>query len=1109
MADQVSLEALTDAAENMTPSPCSSSAIPSVLLDKNSRHFSDQEELEAAQKVDGSYKGALMMTRKEDLSTRRGEMLAPQASRDLGWGKSASPNETERKNNFNVVIRVRPPLSRELESAQALQDGVGSHYCSVYQLSSSDSTSITLCDAVETSDGRNAVYAQQTFVFDRVFGEAASQEQVYEESARRVVLSVLNGYNGTLMAYGQTGTGKTYTMEGFTDEDEKGIIPRAVEDVFFFIEATQRAEEKKVVENAGNKGVWSRQSTEFIVSASFLQIYNEVLLDLLADPQEDSTAFGGAAARPFSLGGSQRSRKPLTIRHTPQNGVQVEGLSQWQVESEEDVYLLIERGTAMRATSATRMSELSSRSHAIFTLIVEAQTTTTTISNGVAAPSSSISQRIGKLNIVDLAGSEKVRHTAASGQRLEETKRINRSLHELGNVISALVKQQNQSTTSPSAARPSSSRGLSAANSGQQTHIPFRNSALTSVLRDSLGGNCMTTLIACISPSLDAYAESLSTLSFANRAKNVTNCAVANIGFSYAPTQGASGLHSLDVLQSGSLSIKPATSESTHFGDAQIAENASILLEQQRLKTEEGMKKLREALEKMTLERDEERERRLEAEEHLQQLQLENQARDRSLMKEDDDERASLQFQMERYKELLLKQRDIMLSLTTRLNERDEIIVYLEGELSRYETLAPELENLKRLHSSPVDPTPTPGALPFFPEFQTLLESRSASLAHGRAAAIAFPLQKRISSLLLERHHLRLRCESLIDALMAQIGGEGSVAATPLAGASPKMPLPDGATPLIDGQSPRRKSCSGFGTVLQKSLGGLEEVLQSSLKAFEEALEREHEERWRLAKRVEELKRRVDVVHHFCASAEPKNLATASSAASRAPKEVVSLESALASLEEHILTAVRTKEEENYEKEVLQRESAWKASENPDLGPCISSPQPNTGECIAIADFARTLREAEEDWKKLFEHQRWEIEQLKKLNEAKKIESTIKLNSVVAGAGSPVLDPRRELVEDNLPALVSKIEEYERDRVAITKILKEKVLRRVESVMRMKLPQPQEVFIEYQESPLAMPTEKLWNAMEEEIGSVSRILKSMISALEDQEESEESEGEAE
>ncbi|PWU98668.1 putative kinesin [Trypanosoma cruzi] len=525
------------------------------------------------------------------------------------------------ESNFNVVIRVRPPVQRELNGYRP--------YVDVVRIPN-DSRSITLCETLDTEDGRGGVYSRQTFTFDYVYDKQTLQSEVYERSAQPAVFSVMQGYNATLMAYGQTGTGKTYTMEGFTSEDQRGIIPRAIEEVFTSIEASRH------------------ENMRFLVRASYMQIYNEVISDLL----KPTTA------------------RSLVVRHTPQRGVYVEGLSEWVVRSPHDVYGLIERGTSLRATSATKMSELSSRSHAMFTIIVEVMEGDET---------SPTSYRVGKLNIVDLAGSEKLRQVGATGQRLEETKKINKSLHELGNVISALANKSG----------------------GRNRHVPFRNSVLTSALRDSLGGNCKTTLIACISPALESYTESLSTLVFANRAKNIKNTAFINEDLDQS-TLLRKYERELKTLRQ-QLQERDATSQQAGGGV-----DPCILLElrQGMRRAEEDREAALEALHESSRAHQEELVVRKRFEERIQELEmmlqnggfkgvprtsdeyalrLDELDRERQVMEEE-------KAQVDRYKQLLLKQRDIMLNLTTRLNERDEMILQLQEEIDAYDTHIQTLE---------------------------------------------------------------------------------------------------------------------------------------------------------------------------------------------------------------------------------------------------------------------------------------------------------------------------------------------------------------------------------------------------------------------------------
>jgi Cdc6-like AAA superfamily ATPase len=213
---------------------------------------------------------------------------------------------------------------------------------------------------------------------------------VYENTAKSAVLSVLEGYNATMLAYGQTGTGKTYTMEGFSsslDDPQKGIIPRSMEEIFRYIE------------NSSNK------SKTFMVRASYLQIYNESITDLL-----------------------KNNMTSLQIREDKNKGLFVEGLSEWVVRSPNDIYNLMKDGMRNRATAATKMNDISSRSHAVFIIIVEQMKSAKDGEDDGKANEEHKEIKIGKLNLVDLAGSERVRVTGATGKRLEESKSINKSL---------------------------------------------------------------------------------------------------------------------------------------------------------------------------------------------------------------------------------------------------------------------------------------------------------------------------------------------------------------------------------------------------------------------------------------------------------------------------------------------------------------------------------------------------------------------------------------------------------------------------------------------------------------------------------------------------------
>ena len=299
--------------------------------------------------------------------------------------------------NMKVMIRIRPPFPHEIQS--------GVPFRSIAEISDSQ-TSISLVEYLGTETNEleiqhelitnPSLFQLHRFTFDFIFNSSSTQETVYIKSAQPSVFSVLEGYNSTIIAYGQTGTGKTHTMEGFTYNNydtERGIVPRCIEDLFTNIENSSSA------------------NTKFIIHASYLQLYNENISDLLKPEKQN-----------------------LIIREDKKKGIYVDGLSDWVVRNPNDIYTLLEQGASCRETSSTLMNAVSSRSHAIFIITVE-QMTSLNDGNTIT--------KIGKLNLVDLAGSERIRITGAKGKQLEESKRINKSLSALGNVINALTDERN------------------------------------------------------------------------------------------------------------------------------------------------------------------------------------------------------------------------------------------------------------------------------------------------------------------------------------------------------------------------------------------------------------------------------------------------------------------------------------------------------------------------------------------------------------------------------------------------------------------------------------------------------------------------------------------
>uniref|UniRef100_A0A8C6Y750 Kinesin-like protein n=1 Tax=Naja naja TaxID=35670 RepID=A0A8C6Y750_NAJNA len=294
------------------------------------------------------------------------------------------------------------------------------------------------------------VIASKPYAFDHVFQSHTSQEQVYNDCAKKIVKDVLEGYNGTIFAYGQTSSGKTHTMEGkLHDPDGMGIIPRIVQDIFNYIYSMD-------------------ENLEFHIKVSYFEIYLDKIRDLL-----------------------DVSKTNLSVHEDKNRVPYVKGCTERFVCSPDEVMDTIDEGKSNRHVAVTNMNEHSSRSHSIFLINVKQENTQT-------------EQKLsGKLYLVDLAGSEKVSKTGAEGAVLDEAKNINKSLSALGNVISALAENS--------------------------AYVPYRDSKMTRILQDSLGGNCRTTIVICCSPSSYNESETKSTLLFGQRAKTIKNTVCVNV----------------------------------------------------------------------------------------------------------------------------------------------------------------------------------------------------------------------------------------------------------------------------------------------------------------------------------------------------------------------------------------------------------------------------------------------------------------------------------------------------------------------------------------------------------------------------------------------------
>ncbi|XP_007441167.1 chromosome-associated kinesin KIF4A isoform X1 [Python bivittatus] len=346
------------------------------------------------------------------------------------------PKEEDRVIPVKVALRCRPLVPKEISE--------GCH----------------MCLSFVPGEPQVVLGKDKPFTYDYVFDPSTEQEEVFSTCIAPLVRGIFSGYNATVLAYGQTGSGKTYSMGGAYTADQEndptvGAIPRVI--TLLFQEMKQKVE-------------W-----HFTLKVSYLEIYNEDILDLLAPSKERTSQ--------------------ISIREDPKEGIKIVGLTEHMVSSAQETVLCLEQGNNSRTVAATAMNTQSSRSHAIFTVSVEQK----------SQADANVSFR-SKLHLVDLAGSERQKKTKAEGDRLREGININKGLLCLGNVISALGDETKKGT-----------------------FVPYRDSKLTRLLQDSLGGNSHTLMIACVSPADSNLEETLNTLRYADRARKIKNKPIVNI----------------------------------------------------------------------------------------------------------------------------------------------------------------------------------------------------------------------------------------------------------------------------------------------------------------------------------------------------------------------------------------------------------------------------------------------------------------------------------------------------------------------------------------------------------------------------------------------------
>ncbi|TMW46642.1 hypothetical protein DOY81_008278, partial [Sarcophaga bullata] len=354
----------------------------------------------------------------------------------LGKFKMASENDDyEKDHTVRVAVRIRPLNSREIIDM------------------------CRTCTSVVSNEPQIILGLDKAFTFDYVYDTTSTQSEVFEGCVLNLVDGALRGFNATVLAYGQTGSGKTFTMGSGLDcelyDHQVGIIPRAVHHIFSQIE---------------------KDESHFSIAVQFIELYNEEIIDLL-DPYN--------------------KKRTYKIQENEFGQISVAGAGIKAVSDSQEVLRCLQQGALSRSTASTQMNDQSSRSHAIFTILIKKQRFISTKSEFIR---DDIETLTSKFHFVDLAGSERMKRTGATGERAREGISINCGLLALGNCISALGDK-----------------------SKKATHVPYRDSKLTRLLQDSLGGNSQTVMIACISPSDRDFMETLNTLKYANRAKNIKN----------------------------------------------------------------------------------------------------------------------------------------------------------------------------------------------------------------------------------------------------------------------------------------------------------------------------------------------------------------------------------------------------------------------------------------------------------------------------------------------------------------------------------------------------------------------------------------------------------
>ena len=440
---------------------------------------------------------------------------------------NGNSNNEGQNSRVRVIVRIRPLNRSEIMRGHRIivQGNTNGQQLTVW-----DPSCFEVAHRPELAHVDPACWSRE-FAFDKCLWSLdpetesyASQDTLFEEVGQPVLNWILNGFNCCVFAFGQTGAGKSFSMLGDLrngDPSMYGLVPRICFGLFDKLDAA--------VSGGGGDG------TE-MVTFSYMEIYNEYVRDLLVLPGSGY----------------------LRVREHPKKGVFVSNLTTVCVKSFEDVMSLIAIGDKHRTVASTNSNAHSSRSHAIVTLTVTLRSRTAGDKKGILLPTSALQQKVGRVHLVDLAGSERVTLSGAKGERLREANNINRSLSVLGDVIKCLGDTGKKNYA---------------------VHVPYRNSTLTMVLKDSLGGNAHAIMLTAISPSGYDYEETISTLKYADRAKRVRMRVDANVTSGLMATDSTSALQLVPILQAEVNKLREMLKKQQVQHDVQADLNTSISVE--------------------------------------------------------------------------------------------------------------------------------------------------------------------------------------------------------------------------------------------------------------------------------------------------------------------------------------------------------------------------------------------------------------------------------------------------------------------------------------------------------------------------------------------------